>query len=203
MAEIQAQEHEDVVQVLAMLGGDPRSFKREQKQAVRRIVSEMYSPPRVTAMLRGMTDHGMTPGLALDITVLDPIDGKPWDFSVKGKRQRALELIREQKPLFLIGSPMCTAYSTWQHLNNAKRDPAIVAREKRRADKHLDFVCQLYREQIEGGRFFLHEHPEYALSWDYKEIKDLMCVPGVEGSEATNASMARKFALDHTKESRS
>ena len=44
MAELQAQEHEDVVQVLAMLGGDPRSFRREQKQAVRRIVSEIYSP---------------------------------------------------------------------------------------------------------------------------------------------------------------
>ena len=70
MAELQAQEHEDVVQVLAMLGGDPRSFRREQKQAVRRIVSEIYSPPRVTAMLRNMTDHGLTPGLALDITVL-------------------------------------------------------------------------------------------------------------------------------------
>ena len=41
-------------------------------------------------MLRGMTDHGVTPGLALDITVIDPMDGQPWDFSVEGKRQRAL-----------------------------------------------------------------------------------------------------------------
>ena len=62
--------------------------------------------------MRNMTDHGMTPALALDITVLDPIDGKLGDFSVKGKRQRALDPIREQKPLFLIGSPTCTAYTT-------------------------------------------------------------------------------------------
>ena len=41
MAEIQEQEQKDVVQVIAMLGGDTRSFRREQKQTVRRIVSEI------------------------------------------------------------------------------------------------------------------------------------------------------------------
>ena len=98
---------------------------------------------------------------------------------------------------------MCTAYSTWQHLKKARRGPAVVARGKRRADKHLDFVCQLYREQVEGGRLFLHEQPGYASSWDYKEIKDLLSIPESIGSEATNASTARKYASARTKESRS
>ena len=177
---IEEREAGDVVQVLALLGADPRSYRREQKQAVRRIVSEVYSPPRITEMLKGMSNQGLTPGLALDITTIDPADGEPWDFTVKSKRQRALKLIREQRPLFLIGSPMCTRYSTWQFLNDSKRDPGTVARERRQADKHLEFVAQLYREQIEGGRFFLHEHPEHATSWEVEAIKSILEIPGVD-----------------------
>ena len=96
IAPIRDCEHDDVVQILAMPGGDPRSFRREQKQVVRKIVSDIYSPPRVTEMLRGMTDHGMAPGLAMEIRVIDPLEGKPWDFSVKRERQRALRLIRKK-----------------------------------------------------------------------------------------------------------
>ena len=46
MEQLEEREREDVVQVLAMLGGDPRSFRREQKQAVRRIVSDIDFRPR-------------------------------------------------------------------------------------------------------------------------------------------------------------
>ena len=74
---------------------------------------------------------------------------------------------------------MCTRYSTWQFLNDAKRDPGTVAREQRQVDKHLEFVAQLYREQIEGGRFFLHEHPEHASSWEVEAIKRILEIPGV------------------------
>ena len=30
--------------IMAVLGADPKSFKREKRQAVRRLVSEIYSP---------------------------------------------------------------------------------------------------------------------------------------------------------------
>ena len=99
---------DEVMMVMALLGADPKSHRREKKQAVRRIVSELYSPPRVTAMLRRMTDHGLMPGLALDLTTNDPDDGSPWNFDLPAKREKALKLLRTQKPLFVIGSPMCT-----------------------------------------------------------------------------------------------
>ena len=41
------------------------------------------------------------------------------------------------------------------------------------AKKHIEFVVQLYREQIENGRWVLHEHPYQAISWDLEEIKKL------------------------------
>ena len=75
--QLEDREASDVVQVLAMLGADPRSYRREHKQAVRRVVSEVYSPPRVTEMLKGMSNHGLTPGLALDITTTDPQMANP------------------------------------------------------------------------------------------------------------------------------
>ena len=103
-------QEDEVTMVMAVLGADPKNFRREKKQAVRRIVSEVYSPPRVTAMLRRMTDHGLTPGLALDLTTCDPEDGTPWDFDIAEKREKALKLLRAQKPLFVIGSPMLESW---------------------------------------------------------------------------------------------
>ncbi len=170
---------DEIMMVMAVLGADPKSFRREKKQAVRRIVSELYSPPRVTAMLRSMTNHGLTPGLALDLTTTDPDDGTPWDFSLPEKREKALGLLRAQKPLFVIGSPMCTRWCTWQKLNDAKRSAEIVEAEKEMALVHLEFVAKVYREQIEGDRFFLHEHPEGAGSWEEKCIADLLTTPSV------------------------
>ncbi len=67
--------------LLQQLGSAGRRYKRESRQAFRRIVSEIYSPPRITAELRKMRGRHLMPGLALDLTVIDPDDGLPWDFS--------------------------------------------------------------------------------------------------------------------------
>ncbi len=75
-------EDDEITAVLAVIGVDPGRFRREKTRAVRRLVSEIYSPPRVTAMLKRMTNQGLTPGLALDLTTIDPDDGRPWDFDV-------------------------------------------------------------------------------------------------------------------------
>ena len=96
----------EVTAALAVLGADPGSFRREKKQAVRRLVSEICSPPRVTAMLKRMTNHGLTPGLALDLTTDDPDDGMPWESDATAKCKKALRLQREQKPLFITGPPI-------------------------------------------------------------------------------------------------
>ena len=171
---IDAENEDEIMGIMAVLGADPKSFRREKKQAVRRIVSEIYSPPRVTAMLKRLNDHGLIPGLALDLTTMDPDDGTPWDFDLPAKREKALKLLRAQKPLFVIGSPMCTRWCSWQRLNDLKRNAAIVQHEKDLALTHLEFMAQIYWEQIQGERFFLHEHPEAAGSWEESCIQDLL-----------------------------
>ncbi len=146
------------------------------------MVSEIYSPPRVTAMLRttsSLPSQRLVPGFALDLTCTDPDDGLPWDFDDAAKREKARQLIRDVRPMVLIGSPMCTAWCTWQRLNNPRRDPEAVRRELTRARLHLDFVISLYRDQLDAVRLFLHEHPQAATSWEEEAVKELLAHPDV------------------------
>ena len=78
------------------------------------VVSEVYTPPRVTALAGSL---GLSPGFALDMTVIDPGDGQPWDSDVAAKREKAEKKVREEKPMLLIGSPMCRACSRLQELD--------------------------------------------------------------------------------------
>lgn len=41
-------------------------------------VSDIYSPPRVTMIVERFK---LIPGLAFDLTAIDPDDGEPWDFN--------------------------------------------------------------------------------------------------------------------------
>ena len=45
-------------------------------------VTEIYSPPRVTAIAERLR---LIPGLALDLTTIDPDDGEPWNFDIPEK----------------------------------------------------------------------------------------------------------------------
>ena len=43
----------------------------------------------------------------------------------------------------------------------------------------LQFSIDIYWDQLSRGKFFLHEHPATATSWDCQSIKDLAEHPGV------------------------
>ena len=74
-------------------------------------VAEVYSPPRITQIAEKI---GLNPWWSLDLTVDDPEDGQPWDFAQADKRERTRQLLSRQRPLFLIRSVMCIAWSSWQ-----------------------------------------------------------------------------------------
>jgi len=143
------------------------------------VVSEVYSPPRVTEAARLRPDLGIAPGFALDLTTYDE-HGVKWDFDVAERRQAAREKVKKEKPLLLIGSTMCTRFCAWQHVNDQRRTAEEVRRDQVRALVHLRFVCELYREQMNGRRYFLHEHPEGALSWAERCIKEISEMQGVQ-----------------------
>ena len=75
----------------------------------------------------------------MDMTV-PASDGYVWDFSRKHCRDKALEIIDTQKPLFLMQSPECTPYSNIQNLNmRTLAGKAKVEEARRKGDVHLVF----------------------------------------------------------------
>ena len=108
----QARQHQrEIMSVVESLGGSCRTFRRERAKSARAIISELYSPPRIRALARELPKFGIAPGLALDLTTCNS-EGEPWDFSKSRMRDEAERLIDEQKPVLLVGTPMCTAFST-------------------------------------------------------------------------------------------
>ena len=111
-----------MIEVVASLGGDARALRRERAEKTRAIIAEFYSLPRISALAKELPSYGIAPGLALDLTVPDE-NGEPWDFSRPSMRAKPEELLDLQKPTVLVGTPMCTAFSSWQFITDKKRDP--------------------------------------------------------------------------------
>ena len=169
---------QEVMHLLDSIGGSKAKYARERRGALKKLVSNTYSPPRVTAAAKLLPSLGCVPGFAMDLTTLDE-HGDPWDFDVPEQRLRARERIELEKPMLLIGSPMCTAFSAWQRINNKKRNPDIVSREYVRAMIHIRFTMELYQLQHAAGRYFLHEHPAQASSWAEEIVRRTAAMEGV------------------------
>ena len=104
-----AQDDADYMYLISSMGASPGPFRRERRAASRRVVSEMYSPPRVTRAISTMPGCDLIRGFTLDLTCLAPDGGMPWDFDVPAKRDNAMRKVRTEKPAMIIGSVMCTA----------------------------------------------------------------------------------------------
>ena len=72
----------------------------------------------------------------------------------------------------------------------------VVALEQEKAEVHLKFATQIYREQIEGGRFFLHEHPDHARSWEEQCVAELLEIEGVSRVSADQCQYGQQAPLD-------
>ena len=132
-------------------------------------IAEFYSVPRVSARANR---HDLQQGWALDLLT-------GWDLSDGGMKEKARKLLNETRPKLLIGSPMCTFFSSIMNLNWRNMAPERAEQCYREAVAHMQFATELYRAQLEAGRLFLHEHPRDATSWKLECIQDLMRDPRV------------------------
>ena len=79
----------------------------------------------------------MKGGVCLDLGV-PASDGYVWDFSRKNCRDRALQIVNEKRPLFLMMSPECTPYSNIQNFNmRTTAGMAKVELARRQSDVHI------------------------------------------------------------------
>ena len=157
------------------------------EEGIGTAIMELYSPTRINGIA---AKAGVMPGLSLDLTTTDPDDGLPWDFNNPDKRKKALDKVLGKESLLLVGSPMCKAFSRLQNLNKFKRPREEVTADIKEGMTYLQFCCVLYQIQWEQGRYFLHEHPHSASSWDMPAIKSILDLEGVENMRVTCAVLA-------------
>ena len=171
---------EHAINIVRRLGGNADDYRRQRAAKARRTVSEIYSPPRVTRTAKMMPEYGILPGFALDLTTYNK-DGVAWGFTKNEHRNEARKKVHTEEPMFIIGSPPCTDVSPWQNLNAERYEwsDAEIRRRRIRAAVHLEFMCELYQYQTEQGRYFLHGHPDGALSWDFRCVRDVLRRPEV------------------------
>ena len=106
-------------------------------------------------------------------------------FTKDEHKRMAKEYIDKYKPRLIVGSPMCAMFGALQNLTPWSEEKQHRWREDR---KHLQFVGELYKQQVKEGRWFLHIHPASATSWSLKEITDVMDMKGVDVTAADRAS---------------
>ena len=131
-------------------------------------VVEIYSPERVNKVAK---EKGMKTGLSLDLMT-------GWNFDKRSDREMAEKYIRETKPTFVIGSPMCTMFSPLQSFNKDKGSEEHKER-MRKAEAHMKFAMRMYDIQIIERRYFIHEHPERATSRKLAEVRRIWMQRGV------------------------
>jgi hypothetical protein len=97
---------------------------------------------------------------------------KGWNFELKAdrERERAIPKIDEEEPMLIIGSPPCPYFSMLQELNkfNQRYNEEWLAKFNDnliKATSHIKCCITLYRIQMDKGRYWLHEHPWSAKSW--------------------------------------
>ena len=84
-------------------------YRRERGRAIRAVIGEIYSPPRVSAVAKMCLSYGILRTFALDLTTNDT-DGRQWDFDEEEMRGRAWAKARSEQHLLLTKCPMCTAF---------------------------------------------------------------------------------------------
>ena len=131
---------------------------------------ELYNPGNFTA----------NKGELVAGTVIDCKVNPQFDLTSSQVRQEVAILIEKEDPLFLIGAPPCTVFSSMQNINHRHHVGEVWEVKYQQGLSHLEYAVRLYWEQISRGRFFLHEHPATATSWGLSMVKELERHPGVQ-----------------------
>ena len=95
-------------------------------------------------------------------------------------RNKAVRKLLHDNPRRLIGSAICTPFSQMNNINYARMSPEEIQRRMAEGRRHLEFCTKLYEIQWREGRYFLHEHPQGASSWQEGCIERLMQKVGVQ-----------------------
>jgi hypothetical protein len=140
-------------------------------------ILEIYSPQRFTGVASKL---GLRPGFAVDLTEAKPYGpdkGQPWDLLRQEDVEELDRMVDREKPALLIGSPPGDPVSQLLNLTAKKTNKAKNEEEKAKGVQNLRTAIRFYQKQHEANRYFLHEHPAGASSWNDEELIHLQQQP--------------------------
>ena len=126
-----------------------------------------YTSPQATLFDLGL---GVLSGVAIDLTATDEL-GVGWDFSVLAHQRQVQQEVALGKPYLLVGSSQFGSLSAW--------DTANASRSLDTTARHLKFCCELYKLQMDNGKYFVHEFPWEPSVWYADAMSSLLQDPRV------------------------
>ena len=82
------------------------------------------------------------------------------------------------------GSPPCAMFSSLMIFNKTRMGQKKYQQKLSEARVLLGFAAEIYQLQVDGGRHFLHEHPQGASSWKEPAIQKILQIPSVQTTVA-------------------
>ena len=130
-------------------------------------IAEVYSPKRFTALAQ---QYKLRPGFAVDLCETKA-NGEFWNLNKPADVEELFDLIDQEEPLLITGSPPCHLFSKLQAISWNKIPPEVREKRMKEALHHLHMSCDVYEKQIQEERFFLHEAPWGATSWKDERVE--------------------------------
>ena len=121
----------------------------------------------------------------MDLNHVDEVTGRKWDLSLQEDQDKAIRMIKKDKPMVVGLSPECTLFSILQNL----RKTPINAEAWEKAIECVKFAVRVAEVQMAGGRFFYFEHPLSATSW--RVVEELVRLRETEGVESVVVHMCQ------------
>ena len=132
-------------------------------------VLEVFCQPRLVPLA---PLYNLSGGLSIDLLT-------GWNATDRNVQEYILAHVRARQPQFIMVCPPCTTFSTLQNLNRNNMNPEVWARKQQEGNTLLEFAMRLCQVQIQGGRFFVFEHPLRASSWRSPAVQCILQEPGV------------------------
>ena len=126
---------------------------------------ELFNPGKFTARAQDLS-----PGIVIDMNVDSEKAMRVDTYRVQARH--------DIDPLIVLAVPPCTVFHRCRIVTKSIMEPQNGKRNMRMVSHSYDFqdVCW---DQISRGKFFLHEHPATASSWDLPMIRESAEHPGV------------------------
>ena len=132
-------------------------------------VSEVFSPPRVTAEARRQK---MKPGSAFDLVT-------GFDLRRKNDLAKMRKALHAEDPDLTVCCPPCGPFSQLQGLNYFKMPEEKVIGIVTEGLQHLRTAMTVCKSRYQRGKLFLFEHPRNSKAWEEPEVIAVQNLPGV------------------------